>query len=101
MRKLPGKRAHALEVCAWYVQALRRKVEFVFRHGFGSFDHFFFDEGDLAVNGGSDGWRGTLDSLSPGACAREQQQHDSEVFHSQVSRKAKIGSTFVARLAGR
>ena len=57
MFDLHGKRAHALVVGSWNVQTPGRKVELIFRHGFGSFHNLLFDAADLAVHGGSYGCR--------------------------------------------
>src|ERR1700683_4706086 len=54
---LHGKRAHPAVIAPGTVQALRRKIEFIFRHGFGSAHDFLFQGADLAVHDGSYGWR--------------------------------------------
>jgi hypothetical protein len=51
MLDLQGKGAHTLVVIAWNVQALRREVELVLRHGFGSFHNLLFDGADLTIHG--------------------------------------------------
>ena len=56
-RLLHGKSAHTLVVAARKVQALRREVELVFWHGFGSFQNLLFDGADLVIDGGSKGGR--------------------------------------------
>src|SRR5208282_368133 len=97
MLHLQRKRAHTLEVAPWNVQAFRREVELVFGHGFGSFHNFLFDGGDLAVHGGSYGWRSLRllcerRARDRGACAFSlggrgkdeycQQRGNSYLFHS-------------------
>jgi hypothetical protein len=49
MFNLQRKRAHTLVAGPRNVQALRREVEFLLRHGFGSFHDLPFDTGDLAI----------------------------------------------------
>ncbi len=51
MLDLNGKRPHTLVLAAWNVQALRREVELVFRHGFRSFHNLLFDGADLTFHG--------------------------------------------------
>jgi hypothetical protein len=47
---LQGKRAQTFVVGRWNVQALRREVELIFRHGCGSVHNLPFDGADLAVH---------------------------------------------------
>ncbi len=53
MLDLHGKRAHALVLAPWNVQALGREVELIFRHGLCGFHNLLFDGADLAIHDGS------------------------------------------------
>ena len=57
MLDLHGKGAHTFVLAPWNIEVLRRKVEFIFRHGFRGFHNLLFDRADFAIHDGSYGWR--------------------------------------------
>src|SRR5215831_10682155 len=79
------------------MQALRREVELIFRHGFGNVQNLLFDRADVSIQYGSQRWRrlrrlrlgrarccGAVRTLSDGGCCKAQryeQQEDSWWFH--------------------
>ena len=49
MFHLHGECAHAFEIASRNIQAFRREIEFLLRHGFGRVHNFLFDVADIAV----------------------------------------------------
>src|SRR5271154_1293939 len=124
---LQGKSKHPFVVAPGNIQVLRREVELFFRHSFRSIHDLFFDAADLLIHGRSDRRRNPLRLLRSGRARgrgpvrsrpppmpiklTNTNRNKTRIGFIRLtlflwllphaSRRAHIGSTLIARRAGR